>query len=65
MKTDRLNAILKLIDEKCIETQDELVNELNKEGYNVTQATVSRDIRKLNLTKMSYNGKQRYVPIKI
>ncbi len=64
MKTDRLNAILKLIDEKCIETQDELVNELNKEGYNVTQATVSRDIRKLNLTKMSYNGKQRYVHYK-
>ena len=45
-----------------IETQEELADALNQAGYNVTQATVSRDIRELNLTKTSVDGKhQKYV----
>ncbi|MDO5382593.1 MAG: arginine repressor [Eubacteriales bacterium] len=64
MKLDRHKKILELIDEKNIGTQEELADELNKAGYNVTQATVSRDIRELNLTKVSDDGKnQRYAPL--
>ena len=44
-----------------IETQEELAEYLNKEGYNVTQATVSRDIRELKLSKIqTENGGQKY-----
>ncbi|MGN0328454.1 MAG: arginine repressor [Lachnospira sp.] len=64
MKLDRHKKILELIDEKNISTQEELADALNKAGYNVTQATVSRDIRELNLTKVSGDGKnQRYAPL--
>ena len=43
-------------------TQEELAEYLNRAGYQVTQATVSRDIRELKLSKIqSENGKQRYV----
>ena len=51
MKTDRHKKILELIDRYEIGTQEELAKILNDEGYNVTQATVSRDIRELNLSK--------------
>lgn len=61
MKSDRHNKILEIISEKNIDTQEELVNALNDAGYNVTQATVSRDIRELKLTKISENGVQKYV----
>ena len=45
-----------------IETQEELAEYLNNAGFKVTQATVSRDIRDLKLTKVSVNGgKQKYV----
>ena len=45
-----------------VETQEELAEYLNRAGYQVTQATVSRDIRELKLSKIqSENGKQRYV----
>ena len=47
MKTDRHKKILELIDRYEIGTQEELAKILNDEGYNVTQATVSRDIREL------------------
>jgi len=61
MKTDRHARIIELIDENNIETQEELANLLNKEGFRVTQATVSRDIRKLKLVKVPLkNGKQKY-----
>lgn len=62
MKTERQNKILDLIVKKEIGTQEELLDELNKAGYHVTQATVSRDIREMNLTKVALSdGKLRYV----
>jgi len=61
MKTGRQNKIIELIKNTNIETQEELAAALQKAGYNVTQATVSRDIRELNLTKMNVGGRQKYV----
>ena len=52
MKTKRQSKILELIRKNDIETQEELLAYLLKDGYAVTQATVSRDIRELNLTKV-------------
>ena len=61
MKTKRQAKMLELIKRNDIETQEELAEYLNQEGFKVTQATVSRDIRDLKLTKIpSENGKQRY-----
>ena len=51
MKVKRQSKILELIRENDIETQEMLADLLNKAGFNVTQATVSRDIRELKLTK--------------
>lgn len=62
MKRGRQEAILKLIQEKNIGTQEELAARLNEAGFKVTQATVSRDIRRMGLTKVSYEGGQKYVP---
>ena len=56
MKSDRHKKILELIADNNIGTQEELADALNKAGYNVTQATVSRDIRALNLTKVTIDG---------
>ena len=62
MKLERHSKIVELIGKYEIETQEELAEYLNKEGFNVTQATVSRDIRELKLSKVQMdNGKQRYV----
>lgn len=62
MKVERHTKIIELIKKYDIETQEELADLLNKEGYNVTQATVSRDIREMKLTKVaSSNGRQKYV----
>ena len=61
MKVNRHAKIIELINKYHIETQEELADYLNQEGFTVTQATVSRDIRNLKLTKIpSENGKQRY-----
>ncbi len=61
MKVRRQLKILELIRENNIDTQDTLVELLNKDGFNVTQATVSRDIRELRLSKVSAGmGKQKY-----
>ena len=60
MKSDRQNKILELIRREVIGTQEELAQALNDAGFNVTQATVSRDIRELNLTKTARDGRQRY-----
>ena len=61
MKVNRHAKIIELINKNYIETQEELAEYLNKEGFKVTQATVSRDIRDLKLTKVpAENGKQRY-----
>lgn len=64
MKTKRQAKMLELIKKHEIETQEELSDYLQKEGYQVTQATVSRDIRELKLTKVAMsNGKQKYVAL--
>ena len=56
MKKGRQEKILELITKYEIETQDELIEFLGEEGYNVTQATVSRDIRDLDLVKVAMPG---------
>lgn len=62
MKINRHAKIIELINTYQIGTQEELAEYLNKEGFKVTQATVSRDIRNLKLTKVpAENGRQRYV----
>ncbi len=62
MKSKRHERILEIIKEKDIETQEELAEELKKSGFDVTQATVSRDIKNLKLLKMqSAFGKYKYV----
>lgn len=64
MKIARHSKILEIIGEKDIETQEELVDELRKAGIDVTQATVSRDIKELKLIKvLSNSGKYKYAPI--
>ena len=51
MKSARHQAILDLITQHPIDRQEELIAHLREEGYDVTQATVSRDIRELQLVK--------------
>ena len=64
MKTKRQAKMLELIKRNDIETQEELSDYLEREGYQVTQATVSRDIRELKLTKVAMsNGRQKYVAL--
>ena len=63
MKVERHSKIIEIINKYDIETQEELADFLNKEGYNVTQATVSRDIRDLKLTKVNTEKGQKYVAI--
>ena len=64
MKTKRQAKMLELIRKHEIETQEELSDYLQKEGYQVTQATVSRDIRELKLTKVAMsNGWQKYAAL--
>ncbi|MEG0962018.1 MAG: arginine repressor [Lachnospiraceae bacterium] len=64
MKSKRHTKILEIIRKYNIETQEELSDRLEKEGFHVTQATVSRDIRELKLTKMaSIAGRQKYVTL--
>ena len=61
MKSERQQKILELIEEYEIETQEELIFYLNKYGFETTQATVSRDIRELKLTKVSSSvGNYKY-----
>jgi transcriptional regulator of arginine metabolism len=62
MKKDRHDKIIELIDRYEVETQEELADYLRNEGYQVTQATVSRDIRELKLSKIpNGKGRQKYV----
>ena len=62
MKASRQKKILELINRYQIETQDDLISRLMIEGYSVTQATASRDIRELQLTKvLTGKGSYRYV----
>ena len=65
MKTKRQTKMLELIKKHDIETQEELAAYLKEEGFEVTQATVSRDIRELKLSKIATgNGKQKYIILK-
>lgn len=62
MKISRHAKIVELINKLNVETQEELAERLNQSGFKVTQATVSRDIRDLKLTKVAMDGgKQKYV----
>ncbi|MDU3722182.1 MAG: arginine repressor [Clostridium celatum] len=62
MKSKRHSKILEIINNIDIETQEELAEELKRSGYDVTQATVSRDIKLLKLVKVqSESGKYRYM----
>lgn len=65
MKQKRHEKILELIERNSIDTQEELLRLLRNEGFHVTQATVSRDIKELRLLKtLSPDGEYRYVPAK-
>ena len=65
MKYTRHAKILEIIENREIETQEELSEELRKLGLNVTQATVSRDIKELRLIKvLSKTGKYKYATLK-
>lgn len=65
MKVDRHTKIVELIGKYEIGTQEELAAKLREAGYKVTQATVSRDIRQLKLTKaVGESGRQRYMVLK-
>lgn len=65
MKVSRHAKIIELIRQHDIETQEELAERLNDAGFKVTQATVSRDIRDLKLTKVAVDGnRQKYVVLK-
>ena len=62
MKKNRQEKLLELITKYEIDTQDELIERLRDHGYEVTQATVSRDIRELKIAKMTTGkGTYRYV----
>lgn len=64
MKTNRQSKIIEIIQKNEVETQDELSALLEKDGFRVTQATVSRDIRELKLTKIpTASGRQKYAVI--
>ena len=64
MKPKRHAMILKLIAAENIETQEELATLLSAQGFNVTQATVSRDIKELRLIKvLTGEGKYKYATV--
>lgn len=61
MKQKRQVKILELIREHTIENQNDLISILNAQGYNATQATISRDIRELNIIKIQTpDGRYKY-----
>lgn len=65
MKRVRQRKIIEIVENYEIETQEELAEYLQEEGFLATQATISRDIRELKLSKVTNkDGKQRYVVLK-
>ena len=65
MKVNRHAKIVELVGKYHIETQEELAERLKNEGFQITQATVSRDIRDLKLTKVpTDDGRQKYAVLK-
>lgn len=65
MNTDRHSKIIEIVQKYEIETQDELIEKLKAYGFETTQATISRDIKKLNLIKVQSQktGKYIYTPV--
>lgn len=64
MKSKRHSKIIEIINTKAVETQEELAEELKNAGFDVTQATVSRDIKTLKLIKaQGRDGKYKYISI--
>ncbi|MEG0805567.1 MAG: arginine repressor [Lachnospiraceae bacterium] len=64
MKTKRQLKILEIIRKENVETQEDLLKKLQNNGFPVTQATISRDIRELKLTKIvDKGGRQKYVSL--
>lgn len=64
VKAKRQEKIIELIEQYDIETQDELTEKLNEAGFHTTQATISRDIREMKLTKLTFpDGKQKYIAL--
>jgi len=65
MKYNRHAKILEIIEQNVIETQEELVEKLKQEGMDITQATISRDIKELRLAKVldEATGVSRYAAI--
>ena len=62
IKNSRLEAIRLILTSHELGSQDELLKELNKEGYTLTQATLSRDLRQLRVVKtVGTNGRYKYV----
>ena len=62
MKKERHEKIIDIVRNNDIETQEELINKLREAGVDATQATISRDIRELKLTKGTDNhGKYKYI----
>ena len=65
MKYSRQSKILEIIEAKDVETQDELASELRASGFQVTQATVSRDIKEMRLIKvLTKDGRYKYASIR-
>ena len=65
MKKNRHGKLIEIIQNYDVETQEELAAKLREAGFAVTQATVSRDIRELKMTKVpTTGGKQKYVILK-
>lgn len=64
MKAKRQEKIIEIIEKYEIETQDELAEKLREAGFHTTQATISRDIREMKLTKLTFpDGKQKYIAL--
>lgn len=61
MKSERQEKLLQIIKNKDMETQEELVEELQKQGINVKQSTLSRDIKELGVTKVLVKGRYKYM----
>lgn len=65
MKKNRHKMILEIIEKRDVETQEELASLLKEAGFDITQATISRDIRELKLSKVSLgSGRQKYAVLK-
>ena len=65
MKNDRQTAVLQIIEETAVETQEQLLQELQAQGFTGTQATISRDIKELQIVKeLTSLGTYRYAMAK-